>query len=308
MRETQSAPAGAIDSLGLGFALVARRPYLVLLPVGVAAALMLLPAWTAPTQTRQVLSVVEDVLLTRAPTPDHVLGIFTQADTLGRGLSQANILRLIVWQLPMLNIPASGASVLWGGGLPLLVGFMGGLALAGLLLASCYLAPLGQAVVGRPRPLAPAILKGWLALVGYRLLLGTLAVVGLLGGGLLVAVALLLSPFVAALLGGLIIGGAFLVLFYLFLVEEAIFIDGLGPAQAMLRSAQVVFGHFWACVRFWLLTAIISLGARLLLERFTETLPGALAASAVYAFIATGITAAGMVFYRERASRLPVRA
>ncbi|GBD11762.1 hypothetical protein HRbin23_01439 [bacterium HR23] len=140
--------------------------------------------------------------------------------------------------------------------------------------------------------------------MGYRLLLGALGGVGLGVAGVLVAVALLLSGVLASLLAGLVVGLAFLVLFYLFLVEEAIFVEEVGPARAMLRSVQVVYAHFWACLRFWLLTTILSLGMRLLLERFAGSLPGALLTSALYAFLVTGITAAGMVFYKERAGRL----
>jgi hypothetical protein len=67
----------------------------------------------------------------------------------------------------------------------------------------------------------------------------------------------------------------------------------------------VVFAHFWAALRFWLLAALIILGLRLLLERFTGSPLTALVASALYAFLATGVTAGGMVFYRERSARLP---
>lgn len=308
MKEQRPVPPGAIDSLGLGFALVARRPYLALLPLGIATALLLLPSWVAPTQAQRVVGVVEQVLLPRAVTPDQALGLFAQVDEVGRMAAQANLVRLVAWQVPVLDVASRGGALVWEGGLLPLLGFVGGLALAGLLLAACYLAPVGNAVVGRPRPLVWAIVWGWLAMVGYRLLLGVAGAVGLLMATVLVAVALLFSPFLASLLVGLLVGGIFLVLFYLFLVEEAIFVEGIGPVGAVLRSVRVVFAHFWPCLRFWLLTALISLGLRLLLERFAGSLPGALVASALYAFIATGITAAGMVFYRERAQSLPVKA
>lgn len=304
MKERRPSPAGVIDSLGLGFALAARRPYLAMLPLVLAVALLFLPAWTAPAQAEKVLGAIGHILLSRAGTPSQAFDVAQQVGGLEKAIAQANLLRLLAWQVPILNLSPYGASLVWEGGMLSLLGFLGGLALAGLLLASLYLAPVGNAVAGEPRPLAWAILKGWLALVGYRLLLGVLGAVGLLIAVLLVAVAMLLSPVLASLFAGLLVGGIFLVLFYLFLVEEAVFVEGVGPVEGVLRSVRVVFTNFWPCLRFWVLTAILSVGLRILLERISGSLPGALVASALYAFIATGITAASMVFYRERAAAL----
>lgn len=304
MQEQRTPPAGAIDSLGLGFALAARRPYLALLPLGLAVVLMLLPSWTAPAQGERVLGTLGHTLLSRVTTPDQALDLSLQINGLAKAVAQANLLRLVAWQVPILSLSGRGATWVWEDGLLSLVGFLGGLALAGLLLGACYLAPVGIAVAGQRRPLARAILKGWLALVGYRLLLGGVGAVGLLLAALLVAVAMLISPVLASFFVGLLVGAIFLVLFYLFLVEEAVFVEGVGPIEAVLRSVRVVFSNFWPCLRFWLLTAILSVGLRILLERITGSLPGAVVASALYAFIATGITGAGMVFYKERAVRL----
>jgi hypothetical protein len=301
---TPSLP-GAIDSLGLGFALVARRPYLALLPIGMAVAMAFLPSWTAPAAAEGLLRAAGDALFPRATAPDEALRLSRQVSEGVRLLAQENLLRLLVWQIPTLAIPSWGGVVRWEGGVLPLLGLGAALALAGFLVAACYLAPLGHAISRQPVPLAPAILRGCLSLLGYRFLLFALGGVGVGATALMVAATALFSVFLALLLMGLAVGLALLVLFHLFLTEEAIFVDRVGPVQGMLRSARVVFAHFWAALRFWLLAALIILGLRLLLERFTGSPLTALVASALYAFLATGVTAGGMVFYRERSARLP---
>lgn len=58
--------------------------------------------------------------------------------------------------------------------------------------------------------------------------------------------------------------------------------------------------HFWSVFGFFVLVNIISFGVELLLVRIASLPLGLLVAVAVNAYLATGLTAAIMVYYWER--------
>jgi hypothetical protein len=85
---------------------------------------------------------------------------------------------------------------------------------------------------------------------------------------------------------------------------DAIFVSNVGPLAAVQRSVGVVRRHLWPSVRLILLSWLILAGMGRVWDVLASTLQqpyGALLGSLGNAYIASGIVAAGMIFYFERA-------
>jgi hypothetical protein len=109
---------------------------------------------------------------------------------------------------------------------------------------------------------------------------------------------------VTALASLLLTVGIIWYLLMLFFAFHAIVISGAGPLRAMYLSYNVVRANFWPAIGFVVAFLAIRHGVPLALHLFTNSpwsVPFALVANA---YVATGITAAAMLFYRERAHAL----
>jgi hypothetical protein len=96
-----------------------------------------------------------------------------------------------------------------------------------------------------------------------------------------------------------------LVQFYLFFVPQAIFLAHAGPVRAIWHSAQVMGRFFWSSLWFILLNWTIATGFTVIFGRLYEWQPaGAAAALAGHAYISTGLAAAAMVYFQNRAQLL----
>jgi hypothetical protein len=106
-----------------------------------------------------------------------------------------------------------------------------------------------------------------------------------------------ISPFLGlALLAGI----------YLFFAVDAIFVSGVGPLAAIQRSVAVVRRHLWPTLGLVLLTWLILAG----MDRVWAFLADALRppfgvglSMLANTYIASGLLAASMIFYYERAAR-----
>ena len=299
---------GVIDTISAGYGIVNRQPWLLIAPILLDALL-----WLGPQMSLAVLA--GEVL--NAPLPVQEMD-----ETSRRGLEDLRAMAegsnvLVLLQSPLrMGIP-SALAVMGGGGLAgqfmlpnwgvagLLM--LGSLAV-GLLLGGFYRAALAQQVLHQATGFSSltreALAGAWR--IGRLLLL---ALVVLVLAALLAAVLIALLSLVSPLLGGvvlvLVVGLALLADIYIFFAPDAIYVRRVGARQSIRDSVTLVRANPWAALRFIVLVSVILAGMSQVWLLLAERGPaGMLLAVLGNAYIASGLAAASMVYYQERAASL----
>jgi hypothetical protein len=160
----------------------------------------------------------------------------------------------------------------------------------------------GLLAAGRQTPRDVVHVLGLLAaLFGVGLLLGVPVL-------LLVAFTAFVAPVVATLGVLLLLGALLFVTLHLSFAVDAIFVSQVGPLNAIQRSVGVVRRHLWPSVALMLLTWLILAGMAQVWTVLASNVqsPYGVALSILgNAYIASGLIAAGMIFYIERAEAVP---
>ena len=299
-----------VDTLSAGYGVVNRRPWIVLFPV-----LLDLFLWFGPQVS--VAPLVGQALsrsafqrgLAEADAEAIRRVILVAADEL-------NLLALLApgWVSMPAIMPQLGGGrgpFTFAGSWPaaLLVGV--GALVGGALLGSVYRSIIANCVRGdavAPATVPGDALRAWARLLGLAVLL----VVGGVVLGVPAAVAVTLLGLVARELGSFGLALLMTVLLwlqlYLFFAPEAIFVSRVGPLQAIRRSVAVVRANFWAALAIAVLITIILLGMGQVWLAASRMAPWGTALSILgNAYIASGLVAASMLFYYERAAALPSR-
>ena len=184
-----------------------------------------------------------------------------------------------------------------------------GALLGGSLLGCFYRSTIAQHV--RDDALTPSQLPGqafraWLRLIGLILILAGVGIVVGVPVLFLVAGATLLARELGSFGMALLMTILLWLQLYLFFAPDAIFVSRVGPLQAIRRSVAVVRANFWAAVRIVVLITIILLGVGQVWAALAERAPWGPALGILgNAYIASGLVAASMLFYRERVEALP---
>ncbi len=312
--QSESKPAGIIDSLGIGFSLVARRPVLLLIPILLDLFLWLGPPLSISPIASDLAEQVESVLVSAElegadPIYENFernveeifqsYNVFSALSTWPLGVPSLQAGREVssssLGTREAINIHHSTQFLAW----------LFALALMGLLLGSAYLDPLAR--LARDRRMALRGLFGrvwikWLRILG--LLLGVLA------SGFLVSIPfflvlqlmLILIPPVATLILFAGIGLGVWLLFHLFFSVHGILADELSVRQAALQSVVLVRFHRFSTVGLLIVANVINLGVLNLCAAPPTDSWIRLAGIVGNAFVATGLAAATFVFYSERVS------
>ena len=315
----QAQPTGVIETLSAGYAALNRQLWVLLLPIIVDVFLwfgphvsyspLVDPTVTHATEwTRQVALGPRSArnLEIAATLEDTRQWLIAHAD-------DVNALTLVVWG--PVAVPAMGLLPTTAGDLTFVstwlqgMGILLGCAAASLLLGAWFYRGLAAATTGarggvfsagRGAPRAVLHVVGLTAtLVGVGALLGVPVL-------LLVGFTALVSPPVALLGAVLLACGVGFAALHLFFAIDAMFVSNLGPLAAIQGSVSTVRRHLWSSVALIALSWLILLG----MGRVWDVLAGALQAPFGVAlgilgnaYIASGLIAAGMVFYFERAER-----
>ncbi len=318
---------GVIDTLTEGFAIVNKRPWLLLLPILFDLLLLFGPGISfGPVLDKSIaqLDLAQEssaaVVLTETtavPDPTEVADAtaVAQAADENRAVLESfkdgNLLGVLVWQLPSVVAITSGSPLPVLGG-PVLFEVTNNfglgsvavvLAVAGLFVTSLYLAGIAQAVrqepLNRDRLVEQAI-QGWkslLALLGLGLLLSIPVGLALV---IFSAIAGVLGNFVLVITSTLFLALVMVVAFYLYFVDDAIFIAPTGAIRAVRYSVGVISRHFRSVLGLFLLVQIILLGAPIVLRFIVGHPIGMLASIGVHAYIATGLATGAMIFFQRR--------
>ncbi|WP_038039135.1 hypothetical protein [Thermorudis peleae] len=293
---------GVIDTLGAGYALLNRRPYVVLVLVALDVLYWLGPQ-LLPTGFTDALAN----WLTHVGAGSDTLNAIRD---LGAHLNLLTLLSIILPSLiasltpdelahagtPLTHIALSR----WAAPLAAL-----GLAVLGVFIGMAYYTILGRLVRGHPtlsRGLFRATLQNGLAMIGVGITLIAAALVFFVpisltaGLGVMIGAGPVILPLIALVLTGL-----WLWIFLLtFFVEEAIVLSQSGPLRSLALSAAIVRQHFWPVVRFVVAATLIEMGVPIALRVFFRTPWGVPFALLSYAYLMTGVIIAAMVFYLDR--------
>ncbi|GEM_PF-5721100 len=142
--------------------------------------------------------------------------------------------------------------------------------------------------------------RNWLRLMAfYGLMAVTLFIVGIVGTTIIGALTLF-NQGLGSLLVGLVFAMSLLVMLYLFFSDEAIVIGGSGPIAAAVSSMSIVYRNYWASFMLVVLTTVVLIGTHLIWMSLSSNVFGALMGMVGNAYVSTGITAAVMLFYKDR--------
>jgi len=298
-----------IETLSAGFDLVRRKPWLVVVPVVLDIGL-----WIAPKLS--VASLMHNLtrqLLTVAAASPQALGSLQESTKLLEQMAETIDLSALVSSsfLGMPSLPVLGTTSFFGltkriievqGGLGL-VGLTIGLSLVGLLIGALYVGLIAQEVregradwsrLGRRLP------RYWLRLIGASLV--TLGLFIFLGFpvGLMLGIFALFSQGLASLAMALFSVGLLWLMIYLAFVPIAILFGEDGVLAAVVHSITVVRTSLWSTLGLFVLINVITAGLVFIWQRLTASPAGALMAIVGNAFVGTGLTAAVIIFYRDR--------
>jgi hypothetical protein len=313
----QAQPTGVIETLSAGYSAVNHHLWILLLPIlldvflwfgpHVSYSPLVGPVVTHATEwTRQVALGPR-----RAPSsPDLLKRLDETRQWLIEGADEVNGLALMAWgpiALPSLGgLPSPNDELAfvsgWGDALVLVVACIGVSLLLGgwfygSLAAASSGAPAGPLAAGRRTPRAVIDVLGLVGVVlGAMLLLGLPVL-------LLIGFTAEVSPPVAVLGGVLLAAGALFASVHLFFAIDAIFVSKAGPLAAIQRSVGLVRQHLRPSVALIGLTWLILAG----MDRVWDILANSLqspygVALSIFgnAYIASGLIAAGMIFYIQR--------
>lgn len=288
-------PPGIIDTIGLAFALLNRRPYLIWIPV-----LVDLVVWAG---LRMPLTGRVEI--------DSVPG-GTEGSLIVERLSNIDFVSSVTWPIPNLlgqgpfadaPSPVSLQSVEIGETAGVLLAFVA-FAVSIVLLAG-WVAMIARLVDG-----SPASDLSWIwasPMAAFRLFLVVGAVIAVIGflaipfmfaaGGLhLMSV----NPLGLLSLSLLLLTG-WLGLFFLFSLP-AIVVSNASVTGALRASYQLVLNHFLAVVALLAIATLVRVATPHALSVFAESQWSVPFAVIVNAYIVTGLLAAILLFYQKRSS------
>ncbi len=322
-----NAPPGIIDTLSAGFSSINRIAWILLVPVLLDLFLWQGPRLSAQPVAQQVVNWYSEQAATASPAAGEA--ILASEAQLAQRLSSFNVLYFLalhggtvalvfggvnvsgpkIGTIPLYMVgqasPGPTAAQISGAWELFLIALL--LGLAGLLLGSGYMGVIAQQVRGHDldgKELFNKLGRNWVHSIG------------LMFGGI-VALTAVMFP-VSLVLGLLVLFSqslglavvlltwaalqvAFMAAFiYLFFTVDAIVVSGVGPVHALRNSIAVVNSNFWPAVGLMLLSFVILAGTQIIWSMLAHQSLGPVPGILGNAYIASGLTASSMLFYRDR--------
>jgi len=313
---------GVIESLSEGFAQINRVLWVILFPIGLDILLWRAPRLSAAPLASRWLGFIGELMAQYGGKPAAAGAGPLDAQSLEmarrwvEGSPLYDLLSLLTWNLANASVPTVVPSqrldptgVVEVDGLLLVFGLAVALQLIGLVLGCVYLGLIGQQVrdgQSDVRRLGTKVWRYWLSAVGFiGVVLGVILAISV-PLSLIVGVLTLVAPVLAAVIYGAVMVSAVFagvwMLLYLFFLVDAIVVGDLGPLAAARSSILVVRRHFGASLGLVGLILLISLGMQVIWTALARQPWGLVLAIVGNAYIASGLVAASMLFYRNRAT------
>lgn len=290
---------GVVESLSAGFGVVNQQPWIILGPVLLDLFLLFGPRVSIAPLVSQF---VTQPSFTQAFGPDAVaptIAFAEEANLLGL-LSPAGMSLPVV--VPVLGVGRGAFTFVDSAGTAVLIALA--TMLGGALIGCLYRALLAQqardgGVSVRQLPAqAAAALYRVVALI-ILLFAGGIAV--MLPLAFIAAVASLATSAATALMTAIMATLVLIAQLYFFFAPDAIFISRVGPIRALRQSVAVVQGGVWSALTLAILITVILIGLGQIWLLLASQATWGLALGIVgNAYIASGLVAASMLFYRER--------
>ena len=312
MRESTStrtpAPraAGVVDSLSAGFGVVNEQPWIILIPIVLDLFFLFGPRISVAPIVGEMVTRPDFVRAFGADVTAPTITFAEEANLLGLLSLGGVTLPTIV---PVMRVARGTFMFLESAGAAVMLGL--GAILGGALLGCIYRAILAQQA--RDGDLSPWRIPGESVVAWYRLI--ALVVMLFVAGCVVIfplaflgAVASLATGAANGIMMGIVVTLALAANLYLFFAPEAIFISRVGPIQAIRRSAAVVHAGVWSALALVALFSVILVGmAQIWIALATQASWGLALGIVGNAYIASGLVAASMLFYRERMENILAR-
>ncbi len=324
--ESNKPARGVIDTLSAGFENVNKIIWILLFPIAMDVFLWKGPQLSIAQFVKRLFAWYGAALSAQlnqagaAATSDLFAEMDQMKQAIEASLSQFNLFSILVGggpiggmlpAIPTLNLVASSGPIVEVVSTLAIFGLFVLLGLAGLFLGCIYLGLVAQQVrdgkVDFAR-LMRRVWRYWLSVLGFVAMVIGFAFVTGVPTGLLISGAFMASPSVGMVLSTLVAVAmqmaAMLMIMYLFFLADAIIISEVGPFRALLNSVRVVVRNFWSALALIGLIILISLGTQEIWRYLSAESWGAIAGIAGNAYIASGLTAARMLYYRDRYAML----
>nr|WP_139088750.1 hypothetical protein [Oscillochloris trichoides] len=290
-----------VDTISAGYQALNRRPWALLIPVGVSTYLWLGNPLTLSKGGRIATGVNQalDLLTSNPQVRQEMAEQILQRD-LRTALAWLNL-------VPVLEPLTPGNNSIHIGGPFTVFSVVALINLLALLWSCLFLALLSSAV--RYEPLAPAPLLQRAVQVASTIILALLIVIGMsiIVGLPLLAISALIVIFVPATALPIALGwyiACFWAYVYISFTPEAILISRAGPLRALGHSIRVVRHNMLSSVSLLVISFLILNGLRLIWAQVAVNPLGIAAAILGSAYIGSGLSAARLEFYRDHVTRL----
>lgn len=296
-----------IETISAGYAVLNRRLWVLLIPVGLNLYLWLGARLSLKPFLQNLNESVEASTALLAPDTrqqEHIVHSIQNTD-MRVPLAFLNFVPVLP---PDVLLPQnlSATTAITVSGLPGVIGSIVIINLLALLISSVFLTILASSVLNQPYTLADQV--HWVRKV-IRDICGCLLLI--FGVGLLLGLPfLVLSTILVGLLPGAtifvlifwaVIG--FWVYVYTGFAIEAVVLSEVGPLRAIYNSVNVVRRNLLSTLGLIFISLVVALGLEVVWRALAINPWGLVAAMAGSAYIGSGLVAARLVFYHERVLR-----
>lgn len=300
-RLVKQAHLGVIDTLSLGFTIVARQAWILLIPIALDFYLW----WGPRLSPMPILRPALDIL----GLPSELRAEYLTA------LERLDLRELLYpTALGMPSFLARGEQLFSGSTVEIaspsvFLGAVLFLIVIGLFMAAVYWGLLAQRIRGNPSASRwPTQLLVWWARVGgFGILLFLASSLLGLPVALLLFLVAVFDQGLAALLAVLVLALSAVIWFHLFFTVGAMFMSDVGPFKAMGQSVALVRSHFGPSLVLILLITILATGLPLAFRTLSFHPWGTALGILSNAYVGSALVAASLIFYRDRLGKIPIQ-
>jgi hypothetical protein len=282
---------------------VNEQPWIVVLPVVLDLFFLFGPRVSIAPVVSQIVTMPQFTQAFGAEATAQTIAFAEEANLLGL-LSPAGLTLPTV--VPLLGVARGTFTMLDSAGSVVLLAL--GAMLFGAFIGCVYRAILAQQaregeLSAQRLPVESVV--AWYRVIALALLLLVSGVLVILPLAFIAALASLVTGIATALMTAIVTALALAAQLYLFFAPDAIFVSRVGPIQAIRRSAAVVHAGVWSALTLAILVTVIMVGMGQLWVMLASQASWGLALGIVgNSYIASGLAAATMLFYRERMETL----